>query len=79
MVADQRMVFIVWKDEPERPISTWVMVGKKWTEEDEHGKFFEYFATEDDYQKAKNKDNTELDYWIVDSTTIHEKLTRQEA
>lgn len=29
MVADQRMVFIVWKDEPERPISTWVMVGKK--------------------------------------------------
>lgn len=71
-MADLRLVSIVWKDEPKRPISTWVMVGKKWTEENDEGKVFEYFSSEEEYESAKNKDNNKLDYWIIDNTTIKE-------
>lgn len=70
-MADLRMVNIVWKDEPGMVYSTWVMVDKKWTEKEDDGNVFWYFSNEEEYEKAKQKD-TDLDFWIVDNTTIKE-------
>ena len=70
-MADLRMVTIAWKDEPDVLYGTWVMIDKEWTEKEDDDNVFFYFSTEEEYELAKKKDN-DLEFWIVENTTIKE-------
>lgn len=64
-MPEMRMVTIEWKDEPGVEYSTWVVVNKNWTEEEDDGNVFFYFSTEEEFEMAKLKDN-DLEFWIVE-------------
>ena len=65
-MPEMRMVTIEWKDEPGVRYGTWVVVNKDWTEEDDDGKVFFYFSTEEEFERAKLRDN-DLEFWIVEN------------
>ena len=69
-MAYEKYAVIEWHDEPGRQVNVIVSVDKPWNSIDEDNyddsRIFYYFANEKEYEDAKNKDNTDYEFWIVE-------------
>lgn len=64
-MSRQASVVIQWHDEPNADYSVLVSIDDAWNGIDEDDDIFFYFANEQEYEQAKNKDN-EFEFWIVE-------------